>query len=334
MTRSIHELILRASEKYPQAFLEKQTGICQSWFSRWQARPLRESYRISKTDAEYHRRLTEVMGAEPPQEVKPSERLPRILIFDIETAPTEALVWRRWKQNVAPSQVMRRGYVLAWCAKWYGEETMITCSQADFGTEGTEDDEKVVQAAYDLFELADILVAHNGDRFDIPYLKRQWIKYGFPPVSPFRSADTLKMARSSAKFEANSLQELAHFFGLGDKLATGGMDLWNRCRAGEPEAFQEMVDYCAQDVLLLEAVYKNLLPYAKSHPNVALYGISVKPRCTRCGSSDLSPLRKSYYTQKREYSAFRCGGCGSVVRSRVQAKSSEEMQNVMSQGIT
>jgi len=180
--------------------------------------------------------------------------------------------------------------------------------------------------------MADIIVAHNGDRFDIPYLKRQWIKYGIPPVSPFRSADTLKMARSSAKFEANSLSELAIFFGLGDKIQTGGQGLWNRCRRGEPEAFSEMVEYCCGDVELLESVYLRLLPYAKNHPNVSLYGANTKMRCTRCGDTDLKVLDKNYYTATRVYTAFRCGGCGAVNRARVHAKSAEEMGNVLKQG--
>ena len=332
MTRKLHELVIRATDKYPQHFLEKKTGIDQSWFSKWASRGFRDSYRKYPTDEGHYNSVLEVMG-EPPPEVKPSEALPRRLVIDIETAPTEAMVWRRWKQNVHPSQVIRRGYILCWCAKWYGEDTMITCSQADFGKEGTEDDREVAHAAYDLFEMADIVIAHNGDRFDIPYLKRQWIKHGFDPVSPYKSADTLKMARSSAKFEANSLEELAQFFGLGGKIQTGGQQLWNRCREGDPEAFQEMVDYCCGDVELLEEVYTRLLPYAKNHPNVALYGISIKPRCTRCGCDKLDLLDKPYYTNTRVYSSFRCTSCKSVVRSRVHAKSAEEMGNVLAQGV-
>jgi hypothetical protein len=318
--------------------LERETGIDQSWYSRWAGRELRDSYKKYPTDKGHAEKLAGVLGLPAPVapvEPAPSKALPRRLMIDIESAPTRASVWRRWKQNVHPSQVIRRGYVLAWCARWYGEETIITCSQADFGKEGTEDDREVVESAYELFEKADIIIAHNGDRFDIPYLKRQWIKYNLPPVSPYRSADTLKMARSSCKFEANSLEELARFFGLEGKIETGGQELWNRCEAGEIKAYEEMVTYCCGDIELLDFVYRKLLPYAKNHPNVALYGMSIKPRCTRCGCDDLEPLKKLYYTNTRAYSAFRCKDpdCRSVVRSRVHAKSPEEMSNVMAQGI-
>lgn len=331
MTKALHELVIHAVSKYPQRFLEKETGIDQSFFSRWAGRPIKESYKVAATDTAHYEVISRVAGA--PQEVSPSKKIARRLLIDIESAPTIAYVWRRWKQNVHPSQVVRRGFVMCWCAKWYGEDTMITCSQADFGKEGTEDDAEVVAAAYELFEKADIVIAHNGDRFDIPYLKRQWLKHGLPPASPYLSADTLKMARSSAMFEANSLEELAHFFGIGGKMETGGQDLWNRCLSGDRDAFAQMVAYCCQDVELLEGVYTRLLPYAKNHPNVSLYGMSIKPRCTRCGHDELVPLEKSYYTHTREYSSFRCGSCKSIVRARVHAKSGEEMQNVMAQAV-
>jgi hypothetical protein len=35
-------------------------------------------------------------------------KMPKILIFDIETAPLAGYVWRLWKQNVAPSQLLFR----------------------------------------------------------------------------------------------------------------------------------------------------------------------------------------------------------------------------------
>ena len=328
MTLELHRLVLEATKRFPQHFLERQTGIAQSWWSTWANKPLQDSYGKYPTDSGHLASVLSILGEEI-KDVKPSEKLPRILHIDIESAPTLGFVFGRFKQFLSPSHVVRRGYVLCWCAKWHNEPTMITCSQADFGKEGTEDDEEVVRAAYDMFEMADIIVAHNADRYDIPMLRRQWMKYGMPPPQPYRSADTLKMAKSSAKFEANSLAELGAFFELGSKMQTGGFDLWARCMKGEKEAFQEMVDYCCGDVELLEAVYMKLLPYAKTHPNVALYGINIKPRCTRCGSSDLRPLEKSSYTMTRQYTAFRCGSCSSINRSRTHSKTAEEMQNIL-----
>ena len=42
----------------------------------------------------------------------------KILLFDIETAPSIVYAWGRWKVNVAPSQVIQEGFIMTWAAKW------------------------------------------------------------------------------------------------------------------------------------------------------------------------------------------------------------------------
>ena len=44
-----------------------------------------------------------------------------MLTLDIETRPNLAHVWGLWQQNVGLSQIVERGHVMCWVAKWYGE---------------------------------------------------------------------------------------------------------------------------------------------------------------------------------------------------------------------
>src|SRR5690606_10806763 len=49
----------------------------------------------------------------------------RILTLDIETRPHEAYVWGLWKQNIGVTQLMERGHVMCFVAKWYGDKEVI-----------------------------------------------------------------------------------------------------------------------------------------------------------------------------------------------------------------
>ena len=46
---------------------------------------------------------------------------PRVLLFDIETAPILGYVWSLWEQNVGLNQIHSDWYVLSWAAKWLGD---------------------------------------------------------------------------------------------------------------------------------------------------------------------------------------------------------------------
>jgi hypothetical protein len=50
---------------------------------------------------------------------------PKILIFDIETAPIKAYVWKLWKTDVHLEQILNDWFCIAWSAKWlYSNEVM------------------------------------------------------------------------------------------------------------------------------------------------------------------------------------------------------------------
>src|SRR5690606_9823529 len=52
----------------------------------------------------------------------------KVLTLDIETRPNLAHVWGLWQQNVGLSQIVERGHVMCWVAKWYGEKDPIFMS--------------------------------------------------------------------------------------------------------------------------------------------------------------------------------------------------------------
>ena len=257
--------------------------------------------------------------------------LPKILLCDIETAPTKAYVWSRWKNNVYQDQVISEGFVLTWAAKWLGGDTIFSDALPNYPNYATdpEDDSEIIRAAWHLLDEADILVFHNGDRFDIPWLNTRFLYFGLDQPGPYKTVDTLKILKRHFKFPSNRLDSVGEYLGLGRKLETGGFPLWKDCLNGDDDAWRKMVDYNCEDILLLERLYLRIRAWDRLHPNASLYSDNSVLRCVVCGSDSLEPLDKFAYTATGAFSVFKCGSCGKHNRSRVTAKSTDQRQNIL-----
>src|SRR6266487_356449 len=192
---------------------------------------------------------------------------PRILLFDIETAPSLGWVWEKWETNVLAFKT--QWYILSFAYKWLGEKRIHTHALPDFTifTKDREDDSGLVRELWSLLDRADIVVGHNGDRFDLRKSNARFIVHGLAPPSPYKSIDTLKIARRHFNFTSNRLDDLGQYLSVGRKLAHTGVHLWLGCMRGDEKSWTMMRRYNAQDVALLERVYLKLRPWATGHPN-------------------------------------------------------------------
>lgn len=159
----------------------------------------------------------------------------KILLFDIETAPIVGYTWGLWEQNVIDTK--EEWYMLTFSYKWLGEKTTHVLSLPDLPTYKLDpkNDCELVAKLWELFDEADVVIAHNGDAFDIKKANIRFIKHGFTPPTPYKSIDTKKVAKSVFKFDSNKLDNLGKFLGLGEKLETGGglscgSDVWQETR--------------------------------------------------------------------------------------------------------
>jgi len=140
----------------------------------------------------------------------PQVNLPKILLFDIETALMEVYVWGLYKQYIPHTNIIKdesgnekTWYCLSWAAKWLYDETMLS----DIVTPDesiARDDSRILKSIWKLIDEADIVIAQNGDKFDIRKLNARFIVNEIYPPSPFRSVDTLKVARREFQFDSNS----------------------------------------------------------------------------------------------------------------------------------
>jgi uncharacterized Zn-finger protein len=256
------------------------------------------------------------------------KRLPKVLLFDIETSPLQAYIFQKsvWKANVGSDQVISEWFMLCYSAKWLFDDKVI--SERLTGKEARdENDGRIVKGLWKLLDEADLVIAHNGDSFDVPNMNTRFIVHGLPPTSPYQTIDTMLVARKQFGFTHNSLNGLAKIFGFAPKLETD-FDLWKRCVAGDDEALAYMQKYNIGDVEILEEVYMKLRPWIRSHPNLGLYVETDGAVCPNCGSEEIEWTDKFYYTQTGKYATFRCK-CGAFGRSRFTALSKSARKNLV-----
>jgi DNA polymerase elongation subunit (family B) len=233
----------------------------------------------------------------------------KILLFDIETAPNLAYVWGKWEQDVIAFK--EHWYMISFAWKWLGEKETYVVALPDFKTykKDKTSDEELCKKLWDLFNEADILIGHNGDSFDIKKSNARFLKWGLEPPHPYKTVDTLKIARRNFKLDSNKLDDLGDYFKLGRKVHTGGFNLWLGCLSGDVDSWALMKKYNRQDVILLEKVYYKLRGWDKSAPNLNLiYGGIFN--CPKCGSNHVNKqgFNRSKVAIYQSYHCMNCGG--------------------------
>jgi len=255
---------------------------------------------------------------------------PRTLVLDIETAPVLAYVWRTYKENVSWDQISTDWYILAFAAKWLGESTVMYHDQSR--KQDIEDDRALMAHLHKLLNAADIVVAHNGKKFDVRKIKARFILNGMPPPSPFKVVDTLVEARKEFAFTSNRLVALTDLLCPEEKkdehAEFPGFSLWAECLKGNPAAWKAMRTYNEQDVRALEALYIKLRPWIGGHPNVAAYVDPERATCPKCGSHHVQ-RRGHVFTQTSKYQRYQCRDCGGWSRGRLTQNSKEVRKNLL-----
>lgn len=247
----------------------------------------------------------------------------KILSLDIETAPALAWTWGLHDVNIGVNQIQKDGYILMWSAKWYGEKKIMwdaVCNHAYPGDYSTVGEREITKAIWKLVDEADFVVTHNGDHFDLKHLNEAFLIHHLPPVSTFKSIDTLREARSIGSFISKKLEYLVSKFKLGKKIDTGGFELWKEVMNGKRSSWKKMIKYCCHDTRLEERIYKVLRPFMKTHPNLNVYRTGKRTGCSVCPSTKV--VRKGFWISSSglKYQRFICTSCGHNMRDKISDK--------------
>ena len=238
----------------------------------------------------------------------------KVLLFDVETSPNIAYIWGKYEQNALGDFIAERQIIcFAW--KWLGEKEVQVRALPDFKgyRKDPGNNQALVVFLHELISRADIVVAHNVDKFDDKMANTDFIVHGLKPPTPHKTVDTLKVARSRFRFNSNKLDDLGHRLGLGRKRRTRGFDLWKGCLRGDMKCWNEMSDYNKQDVVLLEKIYLKLRPWMTNHPDMNV--TDKNSGCPQCRSGKLQ-RRGIQINPTGCYPRFQCMSCGKWSRGQ------------------
>lgn len=240
---------------------------------------------------------------------------PRILFVDIETAPCIAAVFGRFNINLSQDNIIKNGsYILTASWEWLDSDLIYGIALGpDEAIHGNDRDilEELVKA----IDQADIVVAHNSVKFDVPAIKLRLLANNMRPFKTVKVLDTLRMAKHF-KFPSNKLDSIGAYLNIGRKKDTGGIRLWIDCIEGKQQALDDMLEYNIEDVRLLKEVYKRLAAFNSATANLGHYYDDDKEHCPACGSTNLSKTKSSVYTPISEYEELVCQECGHRSRGR------------------
>lgn len=178
----------------------------------------------------------------------------RVLIYDIETSPNIGWFWRAgYKLNISPDNIIKERAIICVSYKWLGEDQVFNLTW-----DKNQNDKFLIEQFVEVLNEADLIVAHNGDRFDLKWLKTRALFHRIPMLPNYKQFDTLKVAKSKLLLNSNRLDYIAKFLGYEGKNHTS-IDLWlDIIYKKSKVAMNTMLEYCDEDVRQLEKVYKEL----------------------------------------------------------------------------
>ena len=237
------------------------------------------------------------------------------LFFDIETSFNIGIFWRSgYNLTIQPDDIIKERAIICVSWKWEGKDEVHHLQWDE-----NQCDKKLLKTFIKQLNKADEVIAHNGDRFDIKWLRTRCLFHGIEMFPQYQSIDTLKHAKSQFNFNSNKLDYIAKFLGVGAKLKHEGIDMWKAIIFDkDADAMSRMVEYCDMDVIVLEKVFEKLQPYTKKKVNYAVLRGGEKFECPECGSYNIR-MRKTYTTAAgtiQHYMSCECGNSSYKINNK------------------
>lgn len=223
------------------------------------------------------------------------------LFYDIETSYEVGKFWRpSFKAVIRHTDVFIESAIICISYKWEGQKGINTFVWDD------GDDKDVVKKFIDIALQADEIIGHNGDNFDEKIIRTRALFHRIPCPPKFPSLDTLKKARRHFRMDSNTLEHIAtRLTGSGkEKMEYADWDYI--CKPLIPKFFgfevelpdsygkalDKMVKYCELDVIKLEEVYQELLPYIDHNHHAGAFEGHGRYSCPICGSENVQHNKK------------------------------------------
>jgi hypothetical protein len=238
---------------------------------------------------------------------------PRILFYDLESAPLKAWVWSTGKQYVNHKQLVsnhdRYGIIcITYC---WNDDKPAQC--IDWGYE-EQDTAKVVREFDKIISQADFCIGKNSDRFDTKMINAARMFAGLPgnPEWTKYKDDLEVQMRRYFRMPSQSLDYISHQLGLGGKIKMefqDWIDIVEKNKNGE-KALAKMIKYGKKDVVDTRTLWFKLSEHFDSKWNQAVYqGNNLACKHMDCGSTNLANRGSPRISGKTLYQEWRCLDC-------------------------
>jgi DNA polymerase elongation subunit (family B) len=227
------------------------------------------------------------------------------LFFDIEVAPNIGLFWDAgYKKNISPESIIKERAIICICYKFEDDEEVQWLTW-----DKRQNDKAMLIDFIKVANTADEIVGHNGDKFDLAWIRTRCLFHGIPMFPKYVTVDTLKISRSMFKFNSNKLDYIAKFLNIGGKSHTE-YSMWSDILLdNDRKQLDRMVDYCINDVAILEAVYKAMSNHIPPKTHFGMRFGGSKDNCPECGSDSLLKDGLTYLVSGSVKQRYQCKTC-------------------------
>lgn len=227
------------------------------------------------------------------------------LFFDIETSPNVVYSWRiGYNLTITPDSIIDERKIICISYKWENSDKIYSLSW-----DKNQCDRQMLIDFIEQANQADELIAHNGDRFDIKWIRTRCIFHRIPMFPQYKTLDTLKKAKNGFNFNSNKLDYIAQFLGVGAKVKHSGFDMWKNVMKGDSDAMNEMVNYCEGDIIVLEDVYFTMQNYIKTNTHNGVINNNLKYSCPSCGSEHSELIKNNVTAAGTIKRLMQCTDC-------------------------
>lgn len=264
---------------------------------------------------------------------------PKILHIDIETSLMKVWTFGLHNQYLTIGDIIEDWNILSFCAKWHGTGPAIYQSLRN--QRNPVNDFGLCKSLHKILSEADIVVAHNGKRFDMKKIRARMMHNRMPPLHDIRIIDTMLEIRRVFGLTSNKLAYITEHFGADGMRKNHhgkfpGKALWIACQTGVQAAWDEMEKYNIPDVLSMEAAYADTRGWYQGAQSLAVFqpehdGMT----CPNCGGTHNK--RKGHrHTQVGIYQRYQCttvdpltgNVCGAWFRGREQQLSKKARKHL------
>jgi hypothetical protein len=201
------------------------------------------------------------------------------------------------------NNIIENAKIICICYKWGDSEKIYSLTW-----DKNQCDKQMLKDFLKIMNQADEIVGHNSDKFDTRWIRTRCLFHDIDMFPNYTSVDTLKAARSGFNFPSNRLDSIGRYTGMGKKIKTTEelwFDVWRKnCK----KSLKGMVEYCKQDVILLENVFNKLNKYIKPKSSIA----DNRCECPECGSDDMINSSRRKMATGSISIQLRCKNCGKM----------------------